>query len=228
MSVKERLIELSEEKYRKFSSSLIPNIDNVLGVRLPVLRKLAKEIYKSDNWQDFLNQKQSDYMEEVMLQGMIIGLVKDEPQNILNYIKDFVPKINNWAVCDTFCTGLKFTNTNKALVWDFLQMYFQSDKEYELRFGIVMLLSYFIEDFYIDKVLKILDKVNHEGYYVKMAVAWAVSICYIKFSEKTQKYLHVSNLDNWTYNKSIQKIIESYRIGKQTKELLKKMKRVNN
>lgn len=228
MSVKERLIELSEEKYRKFSSSLIPNIDNVLGVRLPVLRKLAKEIYKSDNWQDFLNQKQSDYMEEVMLQGMIIGLVKDEPQNILNYIKDFVPKINNWAVCDTFCTGLKFTNTNKALVWDFLQMYFQSDKEYELRFGIVMLLSYFIEDFYIDKILKILDKVNHEGYYVKMAVAWAVSICYIKFSEKTQKYLHVSNLDNWTYNKSIQKIIESYRIDKQTKELLKKMKRVNN
>lgn len=228
MSVKERLIELSEEKYRKFSSSLIPNIDNVLGVRLPVLRKLAKEIYKSDNWQDFLNQKQSDYMEEVMLQGMIIGLVKDEPQNILNYIKDFVPKINNWAVCDSFCTGLKFTNTNKALVWDFLQMYFQSDKEYELRFGIVMLLSYFIEDFYIDKVLKILDKVNHEGYYVKMAVAWAVSICYIKFSEKTQKYLHVSNLDNWTYNKSIQKIIESYRIDKQTKELLKKMKRVNN
>ena len=228
MSVKERLIELSEEKYRKFSSSLIPNIDNVLGVRLPVLRKLAKEIYKSDNWQDFLNQKQSDYMEEVMLQGMIIGLVKDEPQNILNYIKDFVPKINNWAVCDSFCTGLKFTNTNKALVWDFLQMYFQSDKEYELRFGIVMLLSYFIEDFYIDKVLKILDKVNHEGYYVKMAVAWAVSICYIKFSEKTQKYLHVSNLNNWTYNKSIQKIIESYRIDKQTKELLKKMKRVNN
>ena len=100
MNVKQKLLEKAEEKYRKFSQSLIPNIDNVLGVRLPVLRKIAKEIYKSDNWKDFLKQNDFEYMEEAMLQAMVIGLVKDSHENILAMVKDFVPKINNWSVCD--------------------------------------------------------------------------------------------------------------------------------
>ena len=94
MNIKQQLIKNSEEKYRKFSQSLIPNINNVLGVRLPILRKIAKEIYKSENWQDFLKQNDLEYMEETMLQAMIIGLVKNSPENILKMVKFFIPKID--------------------------------------------------------------------------------------------------------------------------------------
>lgn len=222
--IKQILINESENDYKKFSSNLIPNIDNILGIRIPTLRKISKQIY-TENWQDFLNEENPEFMEETMLQGMVISQIKDTPEKILEYIKDFVPKINNWAICDTFCCGLKFTKKNKEIVWNFIQTYLQSDKEYEIRFAVVMLLSYFIEEKYIDEILKLLNKINHDGYYVKMAVAWAVSICYIKFPEKTHKFLEHNNLENWVHNKSIQKIVESYRIDAQTKILLKQMKR---
>lgn len=224
-SIKQRLLSCADKNYQKFSAGNIPNVDNILGIRLPVLRKIAKEIYKQGGWEEYINAGTQEFMEETMLQGMLIGLIKDSPEKILEYIKNFVPKINNWAVCDTFCTGLKFTNNNKKLVWDFIQPYLQSDKEYDIRFGVVMILSYFIEEDYLDEILKLLENIRHDGYYVKMGVAWAVSICYIKFPEKTHKFLTGCKLPDWTYNKSIQKIIESYRVDKQTKEVLKKMKR---
>lgn len=225
MNIKQELLEKSEEKYRKFSQSLLPNINNVLGVRLPVLRKIAKKIYSQTDWKTFLSQTEFDYMEEIMLQAMVIGLVKDEPQNILKLVKDFVPKIDNWSVCDCFCSGLKFTNNNKELVWNFIQPYFKSDKEYDIRFGFVMLLVYFVESSYIGKCLKLIDEFNDSRYYAQMACAWALSICYIKFPQETFVYLQKSNLDNWTFNKGIQKICESLRIDKDTKSMLKILKR---
>ena len=191
MNIKAKLLKKSEKDYKNFSASLIPNINNVLGVRLPTLRKIAKEIYKNNEWEEFVNQQKFEYMEEIMLQGMVIGLIKKQPEEILKYVLNFVPKIDNWAVCDSFCNSLKFTNKNKELVWAFLQPYFKSDKEYEIRFGYVMLLSYFIDEFYIDKVLKLIDDFKDEKYYSKMSVAWALSICYIKFPEKTHKYLQI-------------------------------------
>ncbi len=221
MNIKQILLQKSEDDFRKFSSALIPNINNVLGVRLPILRKISKEIYNEGYWQTFLEQTDFEYMEEIMLQGMVIGLVKKDPEEILGYIKNFVPKIDNWAVCDSFCTGLKFVNKNQDLVWNFLQPYFQSEKEYDIRFGFVMLLGYFINEVYIDRVLLIIDKFKDDRYYAKMAVAWALSICYIKFPKKTLDYLKKSNLDCWTYNKSIQKICESLRVDKKTKDMLK-------
>ena len=160
-----------------------------------------------------------------IIQGMLIGLSKDKPEKILENVKNFVPKIDNWAVCDIFCGGLKFTKNNKEQVWNFIQPYLKSDKEYEIRFGVVMILSYFIEEDYLDEILRLLENIRHEGYYVKMGVAWAVSICYIKFPAKTHKFLENCKLQDWTYNKSIQKIIESYRVDSTTKEILKKMKR---
>ena len=225
MNVKQKLLEKAEEKYRKFSQSLIPNIDNVLGVRLPVLRKIAKEIYKSDNWKDFLKQNDFEYMEEAMLQAMVIGLVKDSPENILVMVKDFVPKINNWSVCDCFCTGLKFAQKNKKLVWDFIQPYFSSKAEYDVRFAYVMLLEYFVEAAYIDGCLKLIDEFKDARYYAQMACAWALSVCYIKFPQKTLLYLKSSKLDNWTFNKGVQKICESLRIDETTKTMLKSLKR---
>ena len=110
-------------------------------------------------------------------------------------------------------------------MWKFLQNYLKSQKEFYLRFSIVMMLDYFITEEYIDEVLIKLDTIKNDAYYVKMAVAWAISICYIKFPKKTLKYLKQNNLDDWTYNKAIQKTIESYRIDKDTKDILRKMKR---
>lgn len=224
-TIKKMLLEQAEENYREFSSGIIPDVHNILGVRLPALRKIAKEIYKNGNWQEFVNSAESEFMEETMLRGILIGLIKDKPEKILEYVKNFVPQITNWAVCDTFCNSLKFTKNNKELVWEFLKPYLKSKRDYDIRFGVVMLLSFFIEEDYLDEILNLLENIRHEGYYVKMGVAWAVSICYIKFPEKTLKFLKNCKLDDWTFNKSIQKIIESYRVDKPTKETLKKMKR---
>ena len=224
MNVKEKILDIAEKDYKQFSASLIPNIDNVLGVRIPALRQLAKEVYKESGI-EYLSCDDTEYMEEVMLQGMIIGFIKDSPDKILEHVEKFIPKINNWAVCDIFCGGLKFTKKNKELVWNFIQKYLKSDKEYYKRFGLVMILSYFIDDKYVNKVLEILDNFSHEGYYARMGAAWALSICYVKQPEKTFNYLKKSKLDNWTYNKGIQKTCESFRVDKSTKEVLKSLKR---
>lgn len=98
-----------------------------------------------------------------MLQGMVLGYVKADPEEILHYIADFIPKIDNWSVCDSFCTGLKFTLKNKEQMWDFIVPYLLSDKEYEIRFAVVMMLNFFIEEAYISRILQLLDKVRHEG-----------------------------------------------------------------
>lgn len=164
-------------------------------------------------------------MEEYMLKGMLIGLLKEPVEVIINYIKLFVPQIDNWAVCDSFCNSLKFTKYNLKEVWDFLQQYFESSSEYEIRFAYVMLLNYYLSDEYIDKVFCLVDKFKDNRYYAQMSVAWLVSICYIKYPSKTEQYLKKSKLDNWTYNKSIQKICESLKIDKETKIKLRMMKR---
>lgn len=96
-TIKEQLFELADEEYQKFSAALIPNINNVLGVRLPELRKLAKKLAKGD-WRIYLEQAESEYFEEIMLQGMVIGYVKTDVEEILRYVADFVPKIDNWSV----------------------------------------------------------------------------------------------------------------------------------
>ena len=222
--VKKRLKEEADEKFRKFSASLLPNIHNVLGVRLPVLRKIAKEIYKKD-YKTYLNCKDFEFMEETMLKGMVIGLIKDKPENLLPVISDFVNEIDNWSVCDSFCCGLKFVRENKARVWKFLQHYLASKKEYEIRFGCVMLLTYFVEEEYLDLIFEAVEKIQTEDYYAKMAIAWLISICFIKQPEKTMAFLHRTKIQPWIYNKSIQKITESYRITTDTKQILKTMKR---
>ncbi len=223
-TIREKIFELADENFKKFQSKLCPSTDNIIGVRLPLLRKLAKEIAKG-NWREYMKTAENEYYEEIMLQGMVLGCVKADVEETLSYITDFVPLIDNWSVCDSFCTGLKFTETNKSRVLDYLQPYLSSKKEFEMRFGIVMLLDFYIKEDYIDQVLVLLNAAKHEGYYVKMAVAWAISICYIKFPEKTMEYLKNNTLDNFTYNKALQKITESLRVNNETKTLIRSMKR---
>lgn len=222
--IRKKIFELSDEKYKEFQSKLCPNTNNIVGVKVPVLRNYAKELAKGD-FKHYLNKIGNDYYEEIMLQGMIIGLAKMELEERFQYIKTFVTKIDNWAVCDIFCAGLKFVNKNKEEVWEFLKSYEKSTKEFELRFFIVMMLDFYITDEYIEKVLILLDNIKHDGYYVKMAIAWAISIAYIKYPKITMDYLKNNTLDNFVYNKALQKINESYRVKNEDKEIIKQMKR---
>lgn len=222
--IRERLFRLAEEDYKKFSSSLIPGEDKILGVRLPYLRELAKEIAKGE-WREYLATAQDEYYEDIMLQGLVIGYVKTSPEEILSYTERFVPKIRNWGVCDSFCTGLKLSKKYPELVWDFIQPYLKSEKEFEIRFAIIMMLAHFIDDDHIDRVITSLDGIRHQGYYVKMGAAWAISVCYVKYPEKTMVYLKDSRLDDFTYNKALQKILESYRVDQESKAVIRSMKR---
>ena len=154
---------------------------------------------------------------------MVIGHIKD---NKYSYIESFIPKIDNWSICDSFCCGLKETKNDLETMWKFLKKYLNSKKEFELRFAYVILLNYFINDKYINKVLKTIDTYKRNEYYANMAVAWTLSICFIKYPQITLKYLENSKLDDWTFNKSIQKICESNQINKVTKEKIKKLKRI--
>lgn len=222
--IRNRILEEANENYKKFMSNTVPDCDNIAGVRIPVMRKIAKDIYKSD-WENYLSNKDYIFMEEKMIKSFVIGHIKDSPEKILYHIENFIPEIDNWAVCDCFCCSLKFINKNKPIVWDFLQKYLNSKKEYEIRFAVVILLSFFIDEEYIEKVLNILENLRTDDYYAQMAIAWAISICFVKFETETREFLIHSQTDNKIYNKAIQKIIESNRVSGETKSKLKLMKR---
>ena len=222
--IRAKIEELADEKYREFHGGLCPEVNGIIGVRVPLLRNLAKEIAKED-WKEYLDNAVDNSYEEIMLQGMVIGLSKMKIEQFQYYLKKFIPKIDNWAICDTTIAGLKLTKKYRAEMLEFIKEYLKSDKEFEIRFAVVMLLDFFVVDNYIDDVLQILNQVNHTGYYVKMGVAWAISICFIKYPEKTMELLKNNNLDNFTYNKALQKITESYRVDKITKNKIRNMKR---
>jgi len=223
--IRNRIEELADEKYKKFHTGLCPNSNEILGVRVPILRELAKEIVNEGEVEKYLETALDNSYEEILLQGMVLGLWKTDIDKFSKYLENFIPKINSWAVCDVAVAGFKITKKNMEYMWNFIQKYLKSKKEFELRFGIVMMLDFYITDEYIDKVLRILNNIKHEGYYVKMAVAWTLQVAFVKFSEKTMEFLKNNNLDNWTYNKALQKIIESYRVDNKTKQIIKSMKR---
>ncbi|MBP3925384.1 DNA alkylation repair protein [bacterium] len=222
--IRNKLLEDAEKNYKVFSASLIPNINNVLGIRVPKLREIAKAIYVSNFREDYLKYRNCQFMEETMLQGMVIGMLDYPPEKILDYIASFIPRIDNWAVCDIFCSGLKFTKKNKKLIWNFINPYFYSEKEFEIRFATVMALDYFVEKDYLDKIFTIFQQIKSDDYYAKMAVAWAISVCAVKFPDETFDYLKQMKLTPWIHNKSIQKCIESFRISDEMKHKLRKLK----
>lgn len=221
-----QLREMADEKYREFHSRLIPDVDTVFyGVRVPALRKLARQMIWED-WRGFLELAwDSDVYEINMLCGMVMALAKCDFEEKLTYVQKFVPRINNWAVCDVVCGDLKEIKKHMGRMYEFLQPYLSSSEEYEVRFAVVILMQYFITDEYIHDLLRIYDGIRHDGYYVKMAVAWALSICFIKHREITLEYLLACNLDDFTYNKSIQKMLESLRVSEEDKKMLRGMKR---
>lgn len=224
--VRRALLALEDPGYREFHGGLLPGVENILGVRVPKLRKLARQIAKGD-WERFLRENDREWYEKDMLQGLVIGCAKMDFNRRLTLIREFLPRINNWAVCDVFCGSLKDTEKHKEQMWEFLQSCLSSDEEYVIRFGVVMLLSYFVEKEYAAQAFAAFDAIQSDAYYVRMAVAWAVSVYYVKLPEETDAYLAHNQLDDWTYNKALQKITESYRVDKETKEQLRSRKRKN-
>lgn len=223
--IRKRIEELADKKYQEFHTGLCPNSNEIIGVRVPVLRNFAKEMIKEENIEEYLENACDNSYEEILLQGMVLGLWKTNIQNFCTYLEKFIPKINSWAVCDVSVAGFKIVKKNKEEMWFFIQKYLKSEKEFELRFAIVMMLDFYITEEYIDTVLKILNEIKHEGYYVKMAVAWTLQVAFVKFPQKTMELLKDNKIDDWTYNKALQKIIESYRVDEKTKQEIRKMKR---
>ena len=230
----QQLKELADPKYQKFHSGLLPDVDNVLGVSVPKLRKLAKELINSceniDDYltlagteyyiDDYLTLAGTEYYEETMLEGIVIGYVKCSWNKKLKYIKDFVPKINNWAVCDAFCGGIRPPKNQLENFRDFIEPYLHSENEFYVRFGVVMLMQKFITDDYIDSTLHSLEQITRSEYYTQMAVAWALSVCYVKFPQQTLTLFKQYSLQPAVQNKAIQKCRESLRVSKADKAIL--------
>lgn len=214
----------SVNDYKEFSGSLIPGCENILGVKIPKLRELAKEISKCD-WRDFLENVSCDSFEKVMLQGMVIGYAKTNIEETLSYFEKFIPKINNWSVNDCVCATMKSVNKNRDRVWSFLEKYKDADDEFAQRVVAVMLMDYYLVDEYIDRVFEMWQELTHPGYYRMMGVAWGVATAYAKYPEKTYSFLQDNTLDDVTYNKAIQKMLESNRISSEEKAKLRLMKR---
>lgn len=227
--IREQLEDLTEENYKQFNEKLLPRVKHIIGVRLPALRKIAKETAKS-NYSEYLNEAgtmlgEASYHEEFMVWGLVIAYIKADRSEVERHLDEFVPKINNWAVCDSCVTSYKFMQKESDFWFDYVKKYAESKNEFELRFMIVSLMSHFLDKEHIDEILTICGKIDHDGYYVKMGNAWALSVCYVKFPEKTRAFLEKDTLDDFTHNKAIQKIRESYRVSKEEKEQLTCLKR---
>lgn len=222
--IREKLYQMQDLKYKKFHSSLCPNVDNIIGVQVPKLRELAKELSKGE-FRKYLDLDDITFYEEKVIQGLLIGISKLSIEETKTYLEKFIPKIDSWAVCDVVCSSLKIANKYQDEMWDILEKYINSNEEFEIRFALVMYLDYYLNDNYIDKVIENIKKIKSHKYYVQMAIAWLLSISYIKQKEKTIAFLNNNDLDDFTYNKALQKIMESYRVSKEEKEIIKGMKR---
>lgn len=225
MNISKTLNPYIDDNYKIFHKKLCSTKYEILGIKIPILRKLTKELLKEYDYLELLNIN-NDYYEYVMLKGLVIGNIKLNYEERINLITEFLPLIDNWAICDIFISELKFIKKNEQNFLGFIKPLFKSNNEYNKRFAIVVLLNYYINDTYIDYVLDTMLNINDERYFVKMAISWCLSICLIKYFDKTIKFLNDNKegFDKWTYNKALQKGIESLRISKENKEILKKMK----
>lgn len=222
--VLKQLYEMQDLKYKEFDSSLCPNVDNIIGVKVPKLRAIAKELVK-EKQREYLELENIEYYEEKVIQGLMIGMSNLTIEDTKKYLEKFILKIDSWAVCDIVCSSLKLSKKYQKEIWGFLDEYIKSYKEFEIRFAVVMYLDYFLNDEYIDRVIKNISKIKSDKYYVQMAIAWLLAESFIKQKEKTKEYLKNNKLDNFTHNKAIQKIIDSYRVSQEDKEFVRTLRR---
>lgn len=218
MDIREELFKLKDEKYRDFQIKLTPTVDEntVIGVRIPELRKLSKKLENNDfGW---------DYYEEKMLHGFYIGAKNVPFESRIKLLEEFIPMIDNWAVCDSACSSMKFITKNREEFFEFLKRYMYSKDEYSLRFVCVILMSYYIDDEYIDFVLDYYSNLKSDYYYVKMAVAWGLSVAFVKYQEKVLPLLESKKLSSDVQNMTISKIRDSFRVDSKLKAYIKTLR----
>lgn len=224
-TITDGLFALKDENYRRFHAKLIPDIpiDNIIGVRTPVLRKYAKEVAKLPEANIFLESLPHSYYEENNLHGALLSLLY--PKDIIAFMEQlerFLPYVDNWATCDMLSP--KIFKKHLPYVYERVQKWLQSDAVYTIRFGIVTLLEFYLDDAFEPEMLQLVANVRSEEYYVNMAVAWYFSMALVKQYDATLPYIQNRVLEPWTHNKSIQKAIESRRIPQETKAYLRGLK----
>ena len=221
------LISLSEDKYKTFSASLTPDIGVVYGVRLPILKKIAKEISKSTDETGFKSLLlQGKSHEEKIIYSFLIGFLKYETYESFIYdIEVFLPKVNNWSVNDTLASSIR-TNVKKykSQYYEYLKELLTSNNPWKIRFALINLKCSYMDEKYIDDILFFASEIESDHYYVNMGISWLLCECFIKFRNKTFPLLLDMKLNKFVQNKSIQKIIESHRVDLMDKQLLKNYK----
>ena len=219
------LSSMADEKYRLFSCKLLPDAvrKTVIGVRLPRLRTLAKNMVKNGAYSIVLNSSIGSTMEEKMVYGMLIGYAPLTDEQKFEYLLKFVPKIDCWSVCECVCVSLKFKDKKK--LWAFLlKNYAKSTAEFELRFVLVMALNHFLEEKYLEDVLRLVENISSPAYYVVMAQAWLLSMLYVKFPQSVLDFLTSHKVSTIVYAKTLQKILESRQISQIQREEIKNLR----
>ena len=211
---------LSEEKYRLFNAKIVPTKQTMLGVRVPLLRKIAKEIIQKEPMKFIKLDKQNVY-EMVLLEGVVLSYMEKSFQELLPLIEDYLDKVDSWSQVDTPILSFKSIKKEKDFVYEVILRWLESDKEYVVRTALVILLSYFVQKEYLKDIFRLSQELKHDGYYVYMANAWLISVCMAKYPNETIAFLKSNTLDKKTHNKAIQKSIESFRVSKENKLILK-------
>lgn len=230
MTILEQLISLSDSKNAEFQSKLTPTLSNMkfLGVRNPQCRELAKTLYKSTDEnvkkesQQFLNTLPHSYFDENMLHGFLISEIKDFDL-CLSHLEKFLPYIDNWAVCDSLSP--KIFKKHKVQLLEKIKVWAESKETFICRFGLGMLMRYFLDEDFDSKYFEIVLNVKSEEYYVKMMIAWYFATALAKQWDSTISIIEKGTLEKWTHNKTIQKAIESFRVSDEHKEYLRTLKK---
>lgn len=221
--LQKKLFELQDEEYKNFNSKLIPTIEkeNVIGIRVPVLRKFAKEFFKTSECEKFLNEIPHKYHDENLLHGMILAQYKDY-EICIQQTEKFLPFIDNWAVCDS--TIPKALLKNKEDLLKRVKIWINSEHIYTCRFAIGVLMRFFLDEDFKTEYLNIVANVKSDEYYVNMMISWYLATALCKQWNSTIKILENKNTSDWVHNKTIQKACESFRITPEQKEYLKTLK----
>ena len=218
------LISLQDVKYKEFHSSLVLNSKyEMIGIRVPIMRDVAKKIAKS-NIEEFLDYAQDKYYEEVMIQGLVISHIKDEKLFYKYFIK-YINKIDNWAICDSFCSSIKIVRKYEEKYFVEAIKMSLNKEEFVSRVGIVMILNHFISKDNLNDIFHTLNKIQSDKFYINMAEAWLLCEMYIKYPKETKEFLKKSRLNRFTQNKAISKIHDSHRVSKEEKVLLNKYRK---
>ena len=213
---------LKDEKYLEFQKKVVV-YDDVIGVRTDALKNIAKEISKND-YKEFIINNNSKTYELVLIEGLIYGYLKIPFNDLKIYLDNYLKKISSWAQVDSIVYNLKIFKKEDKNGFIYAKKLIHNKNNFTKRFGIILLLNYYLNDEYIDKVLEVISKLKSDDYYVKMATSWLMSMSYIKYKEKTLVYL-VNIKDDFIYNKALSKIVESRRIDDKEKEFIKSLKR---